>query len=103
MGKIYYDFWYIRSEEVELDGTESGRVGYELAIGVFADSEHYKQLDDLRISGLTKVEMLGFAIQESTVLFHKLQEEGLMNVVEDIKDVGYYRVMAVKKITVTES
>ncbi|MFC0270775.1 hypothetical protein ACFFIX_04825 [Metabacillus herbersteinensis] len=103
MEKIYYDFWYLKSEEVDLDGTESSRIGYELAIGVFADSEHYKQLDDLRISGLTKVEMLSFSIHDQAILLHKLQEEGLMNIVEDIKEVGYYRIMADKQIAVSKS
>lgn len=98
---IFYDFWYLKSEEVELDGTESNRFAYEVAIGVFADAEFYEQLDDLRISGLTKEQMLSFKIDDPAVLLQQLEEEGLMNIANDIKTIGYYFVMGEKQIKVS--
>lgn len=97
---IYYDFWYLKSEEVELDGKESDRFAYEVAIGVFSDPEFYEQLDDLRISGLTKEEMLQFKIEEPAVLLQKLEEEGLLNITADIKSIGYYFIMGEKQVQI---
>ncbi|WP_078548258.1 hypothetical protein [Litchfieldia alkalitelluris] len=95
--QVMFDFWYLKSEEIELDGSESTAISYEVAIGVFADEELFTQLDDIRITGLLKDEMLAFSIDQPTLLFSKLEEEGLFNIIEDIKSAGFYFVMGEKK------
>ena len=100
MSNIYYDFWYLKSEEIELDGSETGMACYEIAIGVFADRDMNEQLDDIRITGLNKDEMLSFKIEQPEELFPMLEEEGLFNIVEDIRTTGNYSVMGDKKINV---
>jgi hypothetical protein len=91
--KLYYDFWYYKTEELDLEGKESNRVAYELSIEVFTDKDHFKQLDDIRISGLDKNELLAFNIDKPEILFAKLDDEGLGSIVEDIKESGSYTVM----------
>jgi hypothetical protein len=93
MDKLHYDFWYYKTEELDLQGNELNHVAYEISIEVFADKDHFKQLDDIRISGLDKEEMLSFSIDTPEVLFVKLDEEGLGSIVEDIKETGSYTVM----------
>ncbi len=94
---VYFDFWYLKSEEIELDGTDSNAISYEVAIGVFGDEQLMSQLDDIRITGLDKEEMLSFSIDNERILFPKLEDEGLFNIVTDIKALGYYFVMGEKK------
>lgn len=98
---IYYDFWYLKSEEINLDGSDTGAVAYEVGINVFADEEFDHLLDDVRISGLNKEEMLSFDVLNADRLFSKLEEEGLHSVVRDIKTAGFYYVMY-KKISVSQ-
>ncbi|UAL51596.1 hypothetical protein LIT32_21000 [Bacillus sp. CMF21] len=93
---IYYDFWYLKSEEIKLDGSDTGAVAYEIGINVFADEEFDHLLDDVRISGLNKEEMLSFDVPNAVRLFSKLEEEGLHSVVRDIKTAGFYFVMGEK-------
>ncbi|USK57157.1 hypothetical protein LIS82_12105 [Cytobacillus solani] len=85
MNNVYYDFWYLKSEEIDLEGNDTCMTSYEIALGVFADKDHFKQLDDIRITGLKKDEMLSFCINQPDKLFPKLEEEGLFNIVEHIK------------------
>jgi hypothetical protein len=82
MEKLYYDFWYYKTKELDLEGKELSHVAFEISIEVFADKDHFKQLDDIRISGLDKQEMLSFTIDKPEILFSKLEEEGLENIVE---------------------
>ncbi|MDR0140039.1 hypothetical protein RFW18_19955 [Metabacillus idriensis] len=98
---IYYDFWYLKSEEINLDGSDTGAVAYEVGINVFADEEFDHLLDDIRISGLNKEEMLSFDVLNADRLFSKLEEEGLHSVVRDIKTAGFYFVMN-KKISISQ-
>ncbi|MFC4322310.1 hypothetical protein [Litchfieldia salsa] len=96
--QVLFDFWYLKSEEIELDGSDSGAISYEVAIGVFGDEELVHQLDDIRITGLIKEDMLAFKIEDPSVLFPKLEEEGLLNISQDIKETGFYFVMGEKKL-----
>ncbi|MBD8067602.1 hypothetical protein [Bacillus sp. PS06] len=96
--QVMFDFWYLKSEEIELDGTESGAISYEVAIGVFGDAELEHQLDDIRITGLIKEDMLAFSIIHPPTLFQKLEEEGLFNIIEEIKATGFYFVMGEKQL-----
>ena len=93
MENVYYDFWYLKSEEIDLEGNETEMICYEIAIGVFEDKDHFKQLDDVRITGLSKEEMLSFNIACPEELFVKLKEEGLSGIVRDIKELSQYTVM----------
>jgi hypothetical protein len=93
---IFYDFWYLKSEEINLDGSDTGAVAYEVGINVFADEQFENLLDDVRISGLDKEEMLSFNLSSASDLFAKLEEEGLHSVIHDIKTAGYYFVMGEK-------
>ncbi|MGM7680710.1 hypothetical protein ACSVDA_01020 [Cytobacillus sp. Hm23] len=102
MEKIYFDFWYLKSEEIELDGSETDRISYEIAIGVFADPDYNHLLDDIRITGLDKDQMLMFKIDKPDELFSKLEEEGLHSVVADIKATGSYTVMGSNEIKINE-
>ncbi|MGG4489917.1 hypothetical protein [Metabacillus idriensis] len=95
---IYYDFWYLKSEEIKLDGSDTGAVAYEVGIHVFAGEEFDQLLDDVRISGLNKEELLSFDVLNADRLFLKLEEEGLHSVVRDIKTTGFYFVMNEKMI-----
>ncbi|MCM3597817.1 hypothetical protein M4D55_18775 [Metabacillus idriensis] len=98
---IYYDFWYLKSEEINLDGSDTGAAAYEVGINVFADEEFNQLLDDVRISGLDKEELLSFDVLNADRLFSKLEEEGLHSVVHDIKTAGFYFVMG-EKISVSQ-
>ncbi|MFS1519275.1 hypothetical protein V1503_22835 [Bacillus sp. SCS-151] len=102
MEKIYFDFWYLKSEEVELDGSDTARISYEIAISVFADPDYNHLLDDIRITGLDKDQMLMFKINKPEELFSKLEEEGLQSVVADIKATGSYTVMGSIEININE-
>ncbi|MGP1908544.1 hypothetical protein ACTSEZ_10240 [Metabacillus sp. JX24] len=93
---IYYDFWYLKSEEINLDGSDTGAIAYEVGINVFADEDFTHLLDDVRISGLGKEEMLAFDLQNAEKLCSKLEEEGLHSVASDIRSSGFYFVMGEK-------
>jgi hypothetical protein len=93
MENLYYDFWYYKTEELDLEGKELNHVAFEISIEVFTDKNHFKQIDNIRISGLDKQEMLSFTIDIPVILFAKLEEEGLENIVDSIKQTGSYTVM----------
>jgi hypothetical protein len=92
MDKLFYDFWYYKSEELDLQGNEQQHIAYEVAIEVFGDKDHFQQLDDIRITGLDKEEMLSFHIDKPEILFVKLEDEGLESIVDNIKETGSYNV-----------
>ncbi|KEZ48368.1 hypothetical protein [Metabacillus indicus] len=96
---IYYDFWYLKSEEINLNGSDTGAIAYEVGINVFADEDFTHLLDDVRISGLGKEEMLAFDLQNAEKLCSKLEEEGLHSVASDMRSSGFYFVMG-EKVTV---
>jgi hypothetical protein len=102
MRKFYYDVWYYKTEELNLEGKETDHIAYEINIEVFEDKDHFKKLDDIRISGLDIEEMLSFKIHEPKIFFDKLNEEGLGSIVENIKETGLYTVMGDTVISLGE-
>lgn len=102
MRKLYYDIWYYKTEELNLEGKDTNHIAYEISIEVFEDKDHFKQLDDIRISGLDKEELLSFNINKPEILFLRLEEEGLESIVEDIKKTGSYTVLGKTVIKVDQ-